>query len=443
MFEHKCRILAHYQLASERLRRHKWFLASTGGAALLAMMAAYALAPSADVPPAPLKTVLEPLSPPHLSVLQTDAGGPFLHEERIQPADTLYSLMARLSISDSEALNFIRNDAKTQAISRQLRPGKVVTAKTGEHGKLISLLFPLNSNESMTVVERNGTGFVASEQSLALESHTAIKFGEIRSSLFAATDAADIPDAIAIQMAEIFSGDIDFNRDLRKGDRFSIVYETRNHQGHPVSSGRILAAEFVNDQKTYTAFWYQGKNGKGGYYSTNGASLRKVFLRSPLEFSRVTSGFSDARMHLVLHKIRAHKGIDLAAPIGTKVRAVSDGIVEFAGRRGGYGNFLLIRHRASYSTAYGHLNGFAPGIRKGAHVSQGDTIGYVGMTGLATGPHLHYEFRINSLQVNPLAVVLPAPPPLDPTQVPAFKASITPLQSHLALAKQVQLAELK
>ena len=231
----KSRILAHSHPAIERLLRHRWLAASLGSAALLAMVTAFALAPSEDANRVQLRTVLEQLSLPAMNVV--DAENPtFLREEFVQRSDTFYSLIARLGISDQEALDFIRQNEQAQVIARQLRPGKVVTAKTGEHGKLIALYFPLNSKDAMAVVERRGDGFVASQESLQLEPRTVIKSGEISSSLFGATDALDIPDAIAIQLAEIFAGDIDFYRDLRKGDKFSLVYETFTHRGQPVAS---------------------------------------------------------------------------------------------------------------------------------------------------------------------------------------------------------------
>ncbi len=408
----------------------------------MSMVTAFALVPSADDGRIQLQTVLEQLGTPATHLIEAE-DTTFLREERVQRSDTVSSLTARLGISDAEAVNFIRTNISTQAISRQLRPGKVVTAKTGRQGELIALYFPLNGKDATLVVEKKGSAFVASEQSLKLEPQTVVKSGEIRSSLFGATDAAGIPDAIATQLAEIFSGDIDFYRDLRKGDRFSLVYETLTHRGQPIRSGRILSAEFVNNHKVYNAYWFQTDDNKGGYYTGDGKNLRKAFLRSPLEFSRVTSGFSLSRLHPVLQISRAHRGVDYGAPIGTHVRSVADGTVDFAGRQGGYGNLLIIKHQGAYSTAYGHLNGFAPGIRKGVRVSQGDTIAYTGQTGLSSGPHLHYEFRVNSQQVNPLAVTLPAAIPLEASQIPRFKTATEPLRVHLALAKQINLASIE
>ena len=438
----KCRILAHSHPAIERLLRHRWVAAGVGSATLLGMMTAFALAPPGEDPRVQLHTVLETLTTPTATLVNTENPA-FLREEPIQRSDTLSSLTSRLGITDQDALEFLRENRETQAISRQLRPGKVVAAKTGRQGELIALYFPLNGKDAMLVVERHSSGFVASEQALRLETQTVVNSGMIRSSLFGATDDAGIPDAIATQLAEIFAGDIDFHRDLRKGDRFSLVYETLSHRGQTVRSGRILSAEFSNNQKVFSAYWYPAEDGKGAYYTADGKNLRKAFLRSPLEFSRVTSGFANARLHPVLQTWRAHKGIDYGAPTGTRVRSVADGTVESAGWQRGYGNFIVIRHQGTYSTAYGHLSGFAAGLRKGSRVSQGETIAYVGQTGLATGPHLHYEFRVNNQQVNPLAIALPISIPLEASQISRFKAATTPLRDQLELAKQIELATIE
>lgn len=432
-------ILTYSQQAIDRLVRHRWIAAGLGSVALLGMMTAFALAPSGDAGQVRRQTVLEQLATTAIPV--NDAETPtFLNEEFVRRSDTVFSLVARLGISDQDALAFILKDENAQIIARQLRPGKTVTAKTGASGELLALYFPLNGKEAMVTVKKTGNGFVAAEEALHLERQTVVKSGEIQSSLFGATDALNIPDAIAIQLAEIFAGDIDFHRDLRKGDTFSLVYETFTHLGQPIRSGRILAAEFINDQNKHTAFWFQEDDGKGGYYTAEGKPLRKAFLRSPLEFSRVTSGFTTARFHPVLQAWRAHKGVDYGAPTGTRVRTVADGTVEFAGRQGGYGNLIVLKHQGVYSTAYGHLSGFATGMRKGLRVHQGDTIGYVGQTGLATGPHLHYEFRVNSQQVNPLALKLPESIPLEATQIRRFRNAIGPLQTNLDLVKHTRLA---
>ena len=278
---------------------------------------------------------------------------------------------------------------------------------------------------------------------MPLETHVLMKSAEIRHSLFGATDAAGIPDSVATQLADIFGGDIDFHRDIRKGDRFSVIFESISHLGKMVRTGRILAAEFVNDGRTYRAVWFEGSDGRNGYYTADGKNIRKVFLRSPLEFSRVTSGFSGGRFHPVLKEVRAHRGIDFGAPTGTRVKATGDGVVEFAGRKGGYGNLVVLRHQSQYQTYYGHLSGFAAGIRKGTRVAQGDVIGYVGATGIATGPHLHYEFRVGGVHRNPLAMVLPAAPPLAADQMARFRDSTQGILARLDEIRGTNLALLE
>jgi murein DD-endopeptidase MepM/ murein hydrolase activator NlpD len=435
----RLRILAQSRPGIDRLATLRWPVAAVGSFSLLGMVAAFAIAPADNTADVARQTVVETLNTLAPTLIGDDGSG-YLREERIERGDTLSSLLLRLGVNDREAFDFLRSHADAQTIARQLRPGKSVSARTGDNGELRALYFPLNGRDATLVVERKASRFVASEQAMALETRTVFKSGEIRHSLFGATDAADIPDAIATQLAEVFGGDIDFLRDLRRGDRFSVVYEMIHHRGHAVRSGRILAAEFVNNQKAYSAYWHTTGDGRGGYYSREGQSLRKAFLRSPLEFSRVTSGFSSARFHPVLQTWRAHKGIDYGAPTGTRVRSVADGVVEFAGKQNGFGNLVVVRHGGAYSTAYGHLSGFGPGIRNGARVGQSDTVGYVGMTGLATGPHLHFEFRVNGQQVNPLAVSLPPAIPLEASQLVAFRNAAAALDGQLQLARQITVA---
>lgn len=403
------------------------------------MAAAVALVPGDPVDNPEQRIVAEQLSTIAVT-LQSEADAIYLREEQIRRSDTISSLVTRLGISDPRALDFLTKDASAGVIARQLRPGKTVSAETTASGALVSLFFPLNSGDTVATVKRSADGFTVTEQPLQLEAQTSHKSAEIATSLFAATDAAGIPDAIAIQLAEIFSGDIDFYRDLRQGDHFTVIYETLSHKGQPVRVGRVLGAEFTNADNTHTAYWYEAADGSGAYYTALGTSLRKTFLRSPLEFSRVTSGYSSARRHPVLQITRAHKGIDYGAPTGTLVRAVADATVEFSGRQGGYGNLIVLKHQGIYSTAYGHLNGFASGIRKGAKIKQGETIGFVGQTGVATGPNLHYEFRINGTQTNPANVAQVAPAPLKAAEVTRFRTSIEAVQKQLSLAKQFALA---
>src|SRR6266700_2947930 len=242
-----------------------------------------------------------------------------------------------------------------------------------EFGTLRSLSF-LTDRDTVLSVDRLGDSFRRFEQQADVARGIEMKSGEIKTSLFAATDAAGIPDGIAIQLADIFGGDVDFHRDLRRGDRFGVLFETFYHGGKTVRFGRVLAAEFYSQRKTYRAVWFQDPWGRGGYYTPDGENLRKVFLRSPLEFSRITSGFG-LRRHPIFRHWRAHQGIDYGAPVGTGVRSTGDGVVSFAGRRNGYGNIIVLRHHGGYSTYYAHLRDFAPALRAGSRVVQGEIIG--------------------------------------------------------------------
>ena len=441
MENEKSRILAQLQRYRDAKPGSLWALAGVVAISAFSMVAAFGTAPTMEEIKGMQRPVTEQLAAPQPEVLTT-AGETFIHEDIVQRGDTIASLLSRLGVIDDEAQSFLRWTPEAAAISRQMGPGKRVTARTDTAGHLQSLTFPLNGGKDRAMfVERIADGgFKASEQALSLETQVVVKSAEIHYSLFGATDAAGIPDSIATGLADVFGGDIDFQRDIRKGDRFSVVYETVNRLGHMIRTGRILAAEFVNDGRVLRAIWYEGKDGKGGYYTPDGKNVRKAFLRSPLEFSRITSGFSLSRYHPILHKMRAHKGVDYGAPIGTRVKATGDGVVVFAGWRGGYGRMIILRHRGRFSTVYGHLSRFAAGIHRGTRVAQGDIIGYVGMTGLATGPHLHYEFRVGGVQRNPLTIVLPTAPPLSPRELPVFRERSQPLLTELNMVADSNLA---
>jgi murein DD-endopeptidase MepM/ murein hydrolase activator NlpD len=418
--------------------RQRWILAGAGAFSALGVIAALAT-PVASLPPEGLKQVTEQLQIATNALISLD-NEVFLREERIVRGDTFDRLLSRLGVYDDEARRYILSSPELGKLHRQLVPGRVVSARTTETGKLVSLYFPMNGGESAMIVERRQGKLTAAEQPYQLETRQIIKSGEIRYSFFGATDSIGIPDAIAVQMTEIFSGDIDFHRDLRKGDQFTLVYEVAYNQGRPTQSGRILSAEFVNNGRTYQAFYYE-QDGKGSYYDIEGKPLKKAFLRSPLEFSRITSGFS-MRFHPILKTWRAHKGIDYGAPTGTKVRATGDGVAQFVGKQNGYGNFILISHAGGYQTAYAHLNAFAAGLKKGNRVSQGEVIGYVGSTGWATGPHLHYEFRVKGSAVNPLDIAAaPAASPLSQAQQIRFRIHSQQQSAKLQMLKDIPVAQ--
>ncbi len=402
------------------------------------VVAAFGIAPATLLEPISVSSSLEELSLPPLTPL-TEPNATFTRDERIQRGDTVASLFARLQIEDAAALRRVLGDAQAKAL-RQLVPGRTLQAVTNGQGGLVSLRY-LNGNQLLTV-DHDGSDYTIKQVPAQLEQRVLMKSAEITSSLFGATDAAGLPDSVAMQIADIFSTDIDFHSDLRKGDHFSVLYEASYHHGELVAYGRVLAAEFTNGSKTYQALYFKDSDGGGAYYTMDGKSLRKQFLRSPLEFSRVTSGFSNARFHPLLREWRAHTGIDFGAPSGTRVRATADGVVEFAGPRGGYGNLIMLRHRSNYETYYGHLSAFTRGLKRGQRVTQGDVIGYVGQTGLATGPHLHYEFRVGNVSANPLRMAMPAAAPIGPAQRQGFDQIAGQYKQRLALLHSVNLARL-
>ncbi len=398
------------------------------------IMAAFGIAPDTITDTIERNNVVEQIALPALPPAG-DATESYWREARIERGDTIASILQRLQIDDASAGQVLQRTSEARLLYR-LIPGRTIRAHTTAAGQLLALRY-LNGTQLLKI-DREGDALVISEGAAEVETRLHMRSGEIKSSLFAATDAAGMSDAVAVQIAEVFSTDIDFHRDLRKGDRFAAVYEVHYHQGEPVKTGRLLSAEFVNNGKSFQAVWFQNPDGEGGYYTPDGKNIRKAFLRSPLEFSRISSGFTMSRFHPVLQTWRAHKGVDYAAPTGTRVKATADGIIEFVGRQGGYGNLVVLRHQSKYTTWYGHLSGFAPGMQKGKRVTQGDVIGFVGSTGVATGPHLHYEFRTNDVHQDPLRVAMPPAPPLAPQHRAAFDENARPLAERLALVRQVR-----
>lgn len=421
-----------------------------GAAGLFVTAAAIGMAPDTiDPADIPVQRIVEQLPLPALEqqieALAEAQPALFVREERVQRGDSVASLLARLGISDPALISFLRQSADTRSLY-QLRPGRILQAASDADGSVHWLRYvhtPAADEDGKTVtrllhVQRTDQGFQAQEKAVAAERELRVGYGEIRHSLFGATDAAEIPDPVALQMAEILGSNIDFHRDLRRGDTFRVVYESFRHQGEYVRSGRILALEFVNKGKTYEAFWFAPADGsQGGYYDSDGESLRRAFLRSPMEFSRVTSGFS-MRFHPLHREWRQHNGVDYAAPIGTPARITGDGEVEFVGVQRGYGNVVIVRHSGGYRTLYGHLSSFGEGIRRGARVTQGQHVGNVGCTGWCTGPHLHYEFHVNGQPVNPLTIALPGSPPLERAKLAEFKTQSHPWIDMLGLLARLQ-----
>jgi murein DD-endopeptidase MepM/ murein hydrolase activator NlpD len=300
----------------------------------------------------------------------------------------------------------------------------------------------LGEQGAKAIIQKHGDSFASKTVAAQLEKRLFVRTGEIKTSLYAATDAAGMPESAANQLTEIFSGDVDFHHDLKRGDRFTAVYEMTYSNGALVKAGQIQAAEYINQGNVYRAVRFQSDATHSDYYTPEGKSLKKAFLRSPIAFSRVSSGFTMARFHPVLNKWRAHKGVDFAAPIGTPVKATSDGIVSFVGQQNGYGNVVILKHQSQYSTVYGHLSRYAKGLRNGARIRQGDVIAYVGMTGMTSGPHLHYEFRVNDQQRDPLRVALPNALPITGANRTAFKTMADKFVASLVQLRNTNLAKL-
>lgn len=413
----------------------------TGGGGAFAVAS---LAPdAADLPVSMVNYPVESLAE-NLVLGQLDAPGfTLFRSEQIRSSDTPESLLQRLGVADPAAAAFLRSDS---AVHQNVlgRTGRMVSAETTDDHHLSRLTVRWVADDSgnfrRLVVERAGDKFSSRIEVAKMTVSSRLSGGIIQSSLFASTDAANIPDAVAVQMAELFSGNIDFRRSLRKGDRFSVVYETLEADGEPLSSGRVLSAEFVNNGKSHEAIWFQEPGAaKGAYYALNGDSMRRAYLTSPVEFSRITSGFK-MRLHPILKTWRAHLGTDFAAPTGTTVRTVGDGVVEFAGVQNGYGNVVFVKHRNQHVTVYAHLSRI--NVHQGQSVAQGETVGAVGQTGWATGPHLHFEFRVNGQQQDPMTIVAQsdAAAPVSKAARPAFDRLAANMRVQLSAAALIEQA---
>jgi murein DD-endopeptidase MepM/ murein hydrolase activator NlpD len=344
--------------------------------------------------------------------------------------DTLDRIFRRLKLNLAD-LASLRSLPGLRAGLDSLRPGESLRL-THKDGQLFGLERRLNESQTLQVV-REPSGLKANVLQSPLEMRVRTVRGVISTSLFEAVAAAGAHDQTALQLADIFGWDIDFVLDVRPGDSFVVTYPEVWRDGAYLKDGPIQAAAFVNQGKEFQAVRYTDPQGGSHYYTPDGRSLQRAFLRTPVEFTRVSSRFNSARLHPILNRIRAHKGVDYAAPVGTPVRAAGDGRIRFAGRSGGYGNLVEIEHSKSIVTVYGHLSRFAHGTRAGAHVTQGEVIAYVGMTGLATGPHLHYEYRVNGVFKNPQTVVLPGADPIDARWRADFLSRSAPLLASLEL----------
>lgn len=373
---------------------------SFGGIALTALLlgvvGAFGVAPDSQIEGVDRQVVSENLE---LNTTQSkNFDGVLWRDERVIKGDSLLSVLSRLQIDDADLVEFLQSSIR----NRSLPPpslARVVSIATDLTGEVMEVR--LSGDFGVYVISKNELTYTIATDVAQMERRVIMQSGTIDSSLFSATDSVGIPDSVAGAFAELFAGELDLHRDIRRGDRFAIIYEMVYSNGYPVRPGRIIAAEFLNQGRQFQAIFFENRDGSGDFYTPSGRSMRQSFLRSPLEFSRVTSGFSSNRFHPVLQVWRAHKGTDFGAPIGTRVRSTAEGVVVFAGWQNGYGKVVEVRHAGNFLTKYGHLSDFAGSIKKGLRVEQGQVLGYVGMSGLASGPHLHYEFHVNGVQADP------------------------------------------
>ncbi len=331
----------------------------------------------------------------------------------VKNGDNLSLLFSRAGLSPQQ-LHQVLTSGKEAKVLTRLFPGDKLRFKTTDDKQLTALSYDINQTETLHITLRTDESgrYTASTEKHQIDTRTAHSSGTINSSLFLSAQKAGLSDNLTMELAGIFGWDVDFALDIRKGDSFTVVYEEHYLDGKKLRNGKILAAEFNNRGKSYRAVRYTDSQGNSDYYSPDGKSMRKAFLRTPVEFSRISSRFNLKRKHPVLNKIRAHKGVDYAAPPGTPIRATGDGKIVHRGTKGGYGRTIIIQHGSRYSSLYAHMRSYARGIKHGKRVKQGQVIGYVGSSGLATGPHLHYEFRVNGVVRNPLTVKLPDAAPL-------------------------------
>lgn len=360
------------------------------------------------------------------------------HRVTVSSGDSLYLIFKRLGLPQRDLALMTGLKPLARKLAR-ISPRQELEFYVDTESRLTRLVHRLDRIKSLHVY-RDGDAFRFEEVVEPPEVSVGTAAGVIDSSLFEAGQRAGLSDNLIMQMAEIFGWDVDFALDIRAGDRFALVFEEQFKDGEKIGEGPIVAAEFTNRGRRIRAVRYVDSTGHTDYFSPDGRSMRKAFLRTPVNFTRISSRFSFSRRHPILHKMRAHRGVDYSAPRGTAVKASGDGRVVFAGRNGGYGRTVILQHGSVYTTLYAHLSRFSKGIRPGKRVKQGQTIGYVGSTGLATGPHLHYEFRVRGVHRDPLRVKLPQAAPLADMYMGDFQETAKPLLAKLELTARTSIA---
>lgn len=436
-------------------RREHWVLASVAVALTVIVgmvMPTWANAMRRDE--APSVTTLS-LALPALSADQTAAGDRALADLAaagmvpgmesaewkiviVRAGQSLADIFHEQGLSPTELQRLVDANVDNGAF-RRIHPGDEFAFRKSGEGRLTALRFD-RDDHTRVVLRIDADGVKSEIAERALERRVHVAHGTIKSSLFEAGDTAGMTDSMTLKLAQAFGYDIDFAQDLRVGDSFTVIYNDVYREGERLRDGDIIGATFINGGRRFTAFRYEDADGTVSFYSEDGRPLKTSFLRTPVEFTRISSRFSAGRMHPVLGKMRAHKGVDYAAPTGTPIYAAGDAKVEFRGVKNGFGNVVILQHGGQYSTVYGHMSRFAAGLSAGQRVRQGQLIGYVGSTGLATGPHLHYEFRLNGQHRDPLSVTLPKPEPLPATELAKFKQLTQPMLAQLKRYEDPRLA---
>lgn len=409
----------------------------TSGARVLLPLAMPAPIPS--VPPQPALAPDAPAPAAGPGAIETEAPKALTTETvTIARGDSLFALFLKHSLSPAELAVLIKAEPHGNRLARVL-PGQTLEFHLDDERSIKKLRYRLDRTHFI-VYDHGDNGFSSELVEVPLERRVNHASGRIDSSLFLAGQRAGLSNRLIMEMVEIFGWDIDFALDIREGDQFLVVYEELFENGDKVADGNILAAEFVNQNKSFRAVRYADPSDRISYFSPEGLSMRKAFLRTPVKFGRVSSRFNLRRRHPILHRIRAHRGVDYAAPPGTPIRASGDGKIIYAGRKGGYGQTVILKHGSTYTTLYAHMKHVARGIRPGRRVNQGQVIGYVGSSGLATGPHLHYEFRVRGAHRNPLTVKLPQAAPVPEKHKQDFMEKTAKLVSQLEVLSKVRLA---
>ncbi len=382
---------------------------------------------------------------------------PIIKSENKQPNHN-HTITYRVKSGDSLALIFKKHGLSKQLLHKiiyssehgkqlaHIKPKQTITFILNANKDLESITLQKNKIESLSIkqeVKGNQNQFISFISKKEIEKRQKFVTVDIKGSLFLSATKAGLSENFTMELAQLFGWDIDFALDIRNGDSFSVLFNEHYVEGKKIANGQILVAEFINQGKSYQSIYFTDKSGKSDYYNREGYSKRKAFLRTPVAFSRISSRFSMGRRHPVLNKIRAHKGVDYASPRGTPIKSAGDGKISFKGRKGGYGRVVQIKHGSKYMTVYAHMSSFAKSIKRGSKVKQGQIIGYVGSSGLATGPHLHYEFRVNGVHRNPLKVTLPKANPINKNYLPSFLAHSENMISSLKLSKHKQIALLK